>query len=311
MARALCLVTLLEATTSARPVRAQGGASQRRPPTVASAKLEAMAQALSERLERIASAVDGSLAYLVVDLTTGQRLAHRSDEPFPTASTIKIGILYELFRQADEGLLALDQPRALPEGSRVGGAGILQHLHSPLISLRDHAQLMIMLSDNTATNVLIDAVARDRVNARMHALGATGYRLQRKMMDTAAAARGEENLASPNDLLVVLDALRTGRGLEPGSRDAALAMLRTPANTALRRGVATGVPVAGKSGELDGVRAEIAWVEVPGRPYLLAVMGTLLADDAAAEQAITEMSTVAYRYFSRLGRAGAEGRLLP
>ncbi|MGI8672088.1 MAG: serine hydrolase [Luteitalea sp.] len=284
---------------------------ERRPPAVSTAKLDALAQAFSERLERIAAAVDGSLAYVVVDLTSGQRVAARADEPFPTASTIKIGILYELFRQGDDGMLVLDEPLPLPDRSRVGGAGVLPRLHSPVISLRDHAQLMIMLSDNTATNVLIDAVGRDRVNARMRALGATGYRLQRKMMDVDAAARGEENLASPNDLLVVLDALRTGRGLQPASRDAALAMLRAPGSTALRRGVATGVPVAGKSGDLDGVRAEIAWVDVPARPYLIAVMGTLLADEPDAEQAITEMSAAAYRYFSRLGRAGAEGRLLP
>lgn len=278
---------------------------------MAAAKTSALAAGFEQALQRIAGAVDGSVAYLVVDLNTGQRFAQRADEPFPTASTIKIGILYELFAQVEEARLTLDDPRPVPQASRVGGAGILQRLQSPVISLRDHARLMIMLSDNTATNVLIDALGANRVNARMHALGAVGYQLRRRMMDTEAAARGDENLATAADLHVVLDALRTGRGLQPASRDAAVAMLREPARAALRLGVPAGVEVAGKSGDLDGVRAEVAWVDLQGRPYTITVMTSFLADEGAAEQALTDMSATAYRYFSRLARAGVEGRLLP
>ncbi len=86
-----------------------------------SPKTDELSRAYAARLEDIASKVDGSVAYLVIDLTTGQRFARRADEPFPTASAIKIGILHELFAQADAGRVALDDPKPLPAASRAGG----------------------------------------------------------------------------------------------------------------------------------------------------------------------------------------------
>ena len=107
-----------------------------------------------------------------------------------------------------------------------------------------------------------------------------------------------------------MDALRTGRGLTPASAEAAMAILREYGPTSVRTGVPAGVPVAAKPGSLAGVRAEVAFVDLKGRPYLLCVMASFLADDAAGGEAITGMSRAAYRYFSRLALAGVEGRLL-
>ena len=180
-----------------------------------------------------------------------------------------------------------------------------------MLSLRDHALLMILLSDNTSTNVLIDTLGAEAITAHMQALGAKGYKLRRRMMDAEAAARGDENVASPADLLVVMDALRTGRGLQPASQAEAIRILREYGPTAIRAGVPPGVPVAAKPGGLDGVRSEVAWVELKGRPYLLCVMTSFLADEQAGDKAITEISRASYQYFSRLARAGVEGRLLP
>ncbi|WP_157899916.1 serine hydrolase [Luteitalea pratensis] len=258
----------------------------------------------------MASSVDGSVAYLVVDVTSGQRFARRADEPFPTASAIKIGILYELFVQVDAGREVLDDPKPLPEASRAGGSGIINRLRSPVLSLRDHALLMILLSDNTSTNVLIDTLGMDAINAHMQALGTSGYRLRRRMMDSAAAARGDENVASASDLVTVMDAIRTGRGLRPESQAEAIRILREYGPTSVRAGIPADVPVATKPGGLDGVRSEVSWVDVKGRPYLLCVMTSFLADDQAGEKAITEISRTSYQYFSRLSRAGVEGRLL-
>ena len=255
--------------------------------------------------------MDGSVGYLVVDITTGQRFARRADEPFPTASAIKIGILHELFVQADAGRVALDDPQPLAPASRAGGSGILQRLRSPVLSLRDHAMLMILLSDNSSTNVLIDALGRETITSHMQALGAKGFQLRRRMMDGEAAARGDENVASPSDLVLVMDAIRTGRGLQPASQAEAIRILREHGPTAIRAGVPSGVPVAAKPGGLDGVRTEVAWVELEGRPYLLCVMTSFLADSTAGDKAITDISRAAYRYFDRLSRAGVEGRLLP
>ena len=275
-----------------------------------STKVEELGARFSARLEAIADRVDGSVGYLVVDLTSGARFARRADEPFPTASAIKVGILYELFAQADAGTVSLDDPRPLAATARAGGAGILQHLRSPALSLRDHALLMILLSDNTATNVLIDTLGLDAINTRMRSLGATGFALRRRMMDAAAAERGEENVAAPGDLAIVLDALRTGRGLRPDSREAALAILREYGPTAVRAAVPAAVSVATKPGALDGVRTEVAFVDLKGRPYLICVMASFLADDEAGRAVITDLARASYGYFSRLATAGVEGRLL-
>ena len=273
-------------------------------------KKEELARAFSARLDDIAAKVDGSVGYLVVDVTSGQRFARRADEPFPTASAIKIGILYELFVQVDAGREVLDNPQALPAASRAGGSGILSRLQSPVLSLRDHALLMILLSDNTSTNVLIDRLGAEAITARMQALGARGYKLRRRMLDTEAAARGDENVASPSDLVVVMDAIRMGRGLRPASQAEAIRILQEYGATSVRAGVPAGVPVASKPGGLEGVQTEISWVDLKGRPYLFCVMTSFLADNTAGSKAITDMSRVAYEYFARLARAGAEGRLL-
>ena len=206
--------------------------------------------------------------------------------------------------QVDAGREVLDDPQPLPAASRAGGSGILNRLHSPVLSLRDHALLMILLSDNTSTNVLIDRLGAEAITARMQALGASGYKLRRRMLDTAAAARGDENVASASDLVVVMDAIRTGRGLQPASQAEAIRILREYGPTSVRAGVPSGVPVATKPGGLDGVQSEVSWVDLKGRPYLFCVMTSFLADDRAAGTSITEMSKAAYQYFSRLARAG-------
>lgn len=295
----LAMASLLLAAGS---IGAQGGVAP-------ADKAAELADAFAQRLARIADDVDGVVGYQIVDLTSGRTFSRRSMEVFPTASSIKIGILYELLAQADAGRVTLHAPRALATEEKVGGAGILQQLGTPTLSLHDHAVLMIMLSDNTATNVLIDTVGMEAVNRRMTALGAATYALRRAMMDTAAAQRGDENLASPVDLTRVMNALRTGEGLTNASRDAALDILRRPNGSPIRPGVPASVPVASKPGGLAGVRTDVAYVALEERPYLIAVMMSYLADDRAGDDAISEISRTTFSYFDRLARAGVEGRL--
>jgi len=286
-----------------------GVVAQQAPAATADEKDARLAVALAARLERLASGVDGVVGYQVLDVTSGRTFGRHADEPFPTASAIKVGILYELFRQADEGRVDLDAAAPLASDERAGGSGVLQHLTGPVLSLRDHAVLMILLSDNTSTNVLIDRLGMAAINARMAALGARTFSLERRMMDADAVARGDENVSSPADLVRVMDAVRRGDGLSQASRDEAVRILRIPNATAVRRGVPSGVRVAAKPGGLPGVRTEVAWVEVASRPYLLAVMATYLADEDEGDRLILEMSRDTYAYFDRLARAGREGRL--
>jgi beta-lactamase class A len=166
---------------------------------------------------------------------------------------------------------------------------------------------MIILSDNTATNVVIDAVGMERVNDRMAALGLGDIRLRRKMMDVAAAARGEENVATPASLAAIAERLWKGDGLSAESRTAAHRILRQVSGQ-VRNAVPGSVPVFLKTGSLTGVRAEAAVVEVTGRPFAIAVMTTYLARDDDGNRLIRDIAAAAFGYFDRLARGGAHGR---
>lgn len=267
--------------------------------------------ALERRLDAIAADLDGVMGYAIVDLTTGDRFTRLADEPFPTASSVKIAILYELFRQAEEGRVRLDEARPVPAGARVAGSGILQELDAPSMPLADYATLMVVLSDNTATNLLIDALGMDRVNARMRTLGIDSVWLQRRMIDADAARRGRENVAWPSDLAALLDAIRLGTGLSPASRDRMLAILQKPKSTPLTRGVPPGVRIASKPGSLEGVQADAGIVLLEPRPYVIVVMCSWLKTDRDGERAIEDVSRAAWEYFSRLAYGGEYGRRLP
>lgn len=266
---------------------------------------------LQRQLETIAGRLDGVLGYVVTDLTSGERVAARLErQSFPTASTIKLSVLYELLKQADEGRIDLKAARELTAGQVVGGSGVVQHLDAPRLSLRDHAALMIILSDNTSTNLVIDAVDPAKVNARMSSLGLGDILLRRKMMDAEAVKRGDENVASPASLAKAAELLWKGEGLSPASRELASKLLREVPGQ-IRSAIPSRVTVVSKTGTLDGVRAEIAVVDVPKRPFSVAVMTTYLKVDSDGERAISAVAGAVFSYFERLAMGGEHGRRVP
>jgi beta-lactamase class A len=262
----------------------------------------------ASRLEQIAAGLDGAMGYSVVDLTSGERFERLAGQAFPTASTIKLAILYELFRQVEEGRVSLDSAPPIDPARVVGGSGVLQHLTTVRPSLRDCATLMIVLSDNTATNVLIDALGMDRVRGRMQSLGIPDVRLRRHMMDGEAARRGDENVASPAGIATLLAAIHRGEQVSPASRDAMIEMLQKEKSSPMLLAIPPGVPAATKPGELDAVRVDAGIVYVPDRPYVFVAMTSWLGKDEDGERAITAASRAAYEYFSRLAASSEYGR---
>ena len=285
---------------------AAASASAQTPVAELKAKFEA-------RVGEIAAHLDGVVGYAIVDLTSGERIGRLENATFPTASAIKLAIVYELFKQAEEGTIRLDQALTLDRKQAVGGTGVLVEMGTPTLSIRDYAVLMVTLSDNTATNVLIDTLGIDRIAARLLALGLNGTKLRRHMMDTAAARRGEENVSTPAELARLLQAMYGSGAVEAGHHEmsAAIELLKKPKENRLRKGLPEGVASADKSGELEGVRVDAGIVFAKNRPYVLCVMTTFLKDEREGERAIESISRVAYEHFSRLGAGGALGRLLP
>jgi beta-lactamase class A len=281
------------------PVR-EPQAPRRQPETL-------LRERVARGLDETASQVDGVVAYVVHDLTSGERFERGADVVLPTASVIKLAILYELFRQADAGRIALDEEAVLDRRHAVPG-GLLYELGTRRMSPRDLAVAMIVQSDNTAANVLIDRLEAGRINERMRELGLRDMQLRRRMLDLEAARRGQENVATARDVALLLERLHEGRGLSPPGAAALLEILRKPKASPLRRGLPPAIGIASKAGDLEGVRADAGIVYAPHRPYVIVVMTTFLADDAAGEDAIAELSRIAFGYFSRLGAASEYGR---
>lgn len=265
---------------------------------------------LGERLDAVAGALDGVMGFAIVGLESDERFERLANETFPTASTIKLAILYELFRQADEGRIDLDARKDLDRLNAVGGTGILSELTTPSLSIRDYATLMIVLSDNTATNVLIDAVGMEAVTRRMASLGLQNTRLRRKMIDLEAARRGNENVSTPAELAKLLAVIHRGEGLAQRSREALLAVLRKSKVSPMRSAIPEEVGLANKPGTLEGVEVDAGIVFVKGRPYAQAVMTTYLKDNAAGEAAIRSASQAAFDYFDRLAKSSEYGRAI-
>jgi beta-lactamase class A len=123
-------------------------------------------------IEGVVSAFDGGAALFARNLLTGEEIAVHADERFPTASTIKTAVMLEAFYQASEGTLSLDDSLTLTDAVKVGGSGVLNGLASGLqLRIRDLVHLMIVLSDNTATNLLVNRLGTKRIDARLVRLG--------------------------------------------------------------------------------------------------------------------------------------------
>lgn len=278
-------------------------------PSATSALAAALRQQTASRLEEVARRVDGVSAYAILDLTSGERFEWRPETVAPTASTIKLAILYELVHAADEGRLSLDDALTLDRRRAVPG-GLLYEMGTPRLTLRDYAVAMAVLSDNTATNVLIDLLGMEAITARMRGLGLKETRLRRHMIDLEAARRGDENVSTPAEIARLLEVFYKGTGLTPGARDAALAILKKEKIPLSPMGLAVpaGIEVADKPGELEGVRVDAGIVYAKNRPYIFSAMATYLLDDEAGNKAIEELARIAYAYFSRLGAATQYGR---
>jgi beta-lactamase class A len=265
-------------------------------------------QKFERRLQDIASKLDGVVGYSVLDLTSGDRFGHLARATFPAASAIKLAIVYELFKQVDEGRIRLDERLTLDRASAVGGTGVLSQLGTPTLSIRDCATLMVIVSDNTAANILIDRLGMENVTGRMQGLGLGDTKLRRRMMDVAAARRGDENVSTPDDLVNLLQAMYRPIEGAGHAMAAAIELLEKPKDSRLRRGLPQGIAAADKPGELEGVRVDAGIVFAKNRPYILAVMTTFLRSEIEGERAIEEMARAAYDYFNRLGSGGALGR---
>ena len=275
-------------------------------------KEQVLWQKLEATIHETDQNLDGVLAVAILDLSSGQKCLLHADEVLPTASSIKISILAELYRQAQQGKIKLGDLYTLQKADIVGGSGIAGSLTPGVtrLTLRDVAALMISVSDNSAANVIIDRIGMENVNALLDSLGLTHTRLRRKMMDLKAAAEGRENVATPREMVTLLEDLYRGKVLSKEFTEDFFNLLSIHKESYIPRELPEDLKVANKPGELEGVRNDSGIVFTGNRPYAISVMTTYLRREKDGGDAIIRISNAAFHMFDRLSRASEYGRVI-
>ena len=205
-------------------------------PNAAAAKQQLLWQKLESSIGDVDRNLDGVLGVAILDLGSGRKFLLHADEVFPQASSIKVAVLAELYRQAQTGKLKLADLYTVQASDLVADSDIMGGLTPGItrITLRDLATMMVAVSDNSATNVLIDRVGMENVNALMDSLGFTHTRLRRKMMDLKAAGEGRENTSTPAEMMALLEDIYRGKVVNLEMTSDFFKVLSTPSKASFR-----------------------------------------------------------------------------
>jgi beta-lactamase class A len=259
--------------------------------------------ALQTRIEKIAATLDGQLGVFARNLTTGDTVALAADTRFPTASVIKVPVMVEAFHQIEAGALTLETPVRLRLDAKVGGSGTLREMHDGTeVTVRDLVHLMIVVSDNTATNLLLEKVGTLKVNARMESYGLRQTKIFRPTFrggqpDCCPEQEREFGLgmSTPREMATLLERVATGRAVSEAASKEMFAILerQQDRNMIARRlplgaeglliGNKTGTDeekIADASGRLGHVRADVAIVRAPRATYVLAMFARRVNDES-------------------------------
>jgi beta-lactamase class A len=269
-------------------------------------------QKLEASIQDVDVHLDGVMGVAIEDITTGDHIFVRPDEVFAQASSIKIAVLADLYLRAEQGKLKLTDLYTVQSSDLVPDSDIMGGLTPGVtrITLRDLATMMVAVSDNSATNVLLDHVGMENVNAMLDSLGLAHTRLRRKMMDLAAAKEGRENVSSPREMMMLLGAIYRSKVLNKESAADFFKVLSTNKDSWIPRDLPAGLKIANKPGELEAVRNDSGLVFVEGRPYIICVMTSFLGNEREGEEAISKISLATWRMFDRLSRASEYGRVI-
>ena len=228
---------------------------------------------LHRTLDSLAAAHHGVVGYSVHDLDTGERLALRGDSTFPTASLIKVSVLVTLFDLVEKDSISVDDRMIVLKIDKVPGSGMLQNLHDGMeITVRDAAFLMSTISDNTATNLLLDKVPIRRTWKKMESLGLTHTKIHAKSFrrDNTSVAMDSSmkyglGVTTPNEMGHLFELMALGKAVSPRSDSLMLDILNDNVKGDMLQRYAEGIPFAHKDGEDNDKRTECGLFRLQSR----------------------------------------------
>jgi len=255
---------------------------------------------LKQEVEKlIAQQPDLKPGVMVVDLDTGNYLSVNGDQVFPTASMIKIPILLAFFQDVDAGKIRLDEELVMREDLVAAHAGDMQYLPvGTKFTALETASEMIRISDNTATNMLIDRLGGAKaLNERFRTWGLETMAINQWLPDLEGT-----NVATPKDFALLMALVNNGGSLSVRSRDRMLEILRSPVTrTLLPQGLGEGATIAHKTGDIGGLVGDVGLIDMPtGKRYIAAMMVQRPHNDDRAQELIRQMAKATYKYLDAL-----------
>ena len=265
---------------------------------------------MDDRVKPIVASFKGKVSLFAKNLDTGETYALNGDERVRTASTIKIAVMIEAFARVAEGKAKWTDEVVLTKEKKVSGSGILGELSDGLkLTLRDAVNLMMILSDNTATNLVLDVLTTDAVNVRMESLGFKQIKIMRKVGSGGESMAGKDpenkkyglGMATPREMVLVMEKLERGEIISPAvSKEMIELMKREQGRNAIGRSL-WNVPMASKYGALDRLRSAIGILYTKNGRVAMAIS----CDDMP--ETMWSVDNPAYLLMSRLSEVLAEG----
>jgi beta-lactamase class A len=256
----LCSVLVASVAGCSRATAAQGTPSAK-PPTPG--PIRADTASLRRVLDSIADVHHGVVGYSVIDLDNNATISRRGDETFPTASLIKVAVLVTVYDLVAKGDLSLDDQLTVLRIDQVPGSGIAQHLHpGTILTVHDAAWLMVTISDNTTTNLLLDRIIIRRVWDKMEALGLKHTKIHSKSFRRNSSVAMDSSVkyglgvTTPNEMARLFELLARGKAVSARADSAMLYILERNGMDLMLQRFAGGARAAHKDGETDQVRTE-------------------------------------------------------
>jgi len=254
---------------------------------------------LKYSIEELINSTSANIGIAVKNLNTNETIMINEGLAFRSASTIKLLIMSQILKEVKAGEHALDKLVILEDRHKVGGCGILKELEAGhKLTIKEYITLMIVLSDNTATNILIELSDMDKINRLVSELGLRKTELQRKMMDFEAAKAGRENKTCAEDMLHILELIYNGENVDEEYSCIMLDILKRQQITgSLDLYLPEDTVIAHKTGDLDKLEHDVGIVLLPDCPYIICVLTSENNSNREGKELIGKISQLVYNSY--------------